>query len=361
MQNFSLSRIVLTFLLLILIFIFSPFNFTKTSDSFLDNQTLCEAIVTDINSSHSNQNSEIKVLVSDGKYKGEELNLNNTLVLDDSELPLKPNDSIQIFIQSDTNGKLNATIYNYVRDKSLLFLVGFFIVIIIVVGGVKGFYALLSIAFNVCIIYMILLPGLLSGYNPIKLTIICCLIISFFSLIIQNGLNKKTISCLIGTLGGVIIAGLVTFIMNNSLHVSIDYENFISLSKYSQDIQFNFQGILFSSIVIGALGANIDMSMSVATAMNELKENNPSISKYSLIKSGFSVGRDVIGTMTNTLILAYVGSAMVTLMIFLGYNVAFSYIINSQNISVEILRSLAGSIGIILSVPITVFARAYLN
>jgi uncharacterized membrane protein len=174
-------------------------------------------------------------------------------------------------------------------------------------------------------------------------------------------LNKKTISCLIGTLGGVIIAGIITFIMSNSLHVSINYEEFLSLSKYSPNIKFNFQGILFSSIVIGALGANLDMSMSVATSMNELKESNPSISKNLLITSGFNIGRDMIGTMANTLILAYVGSSIVTLMVFLGHNVNFSYIISLQDISVEILRALAGSMGMILSVPLTVFARVYMD
>ena len=243
----------------------------------------------------------------------------------------------------------------------MLYIVAFFIALVILIGGIKGLYAILSIAFNICIIYMLLLPGILSDYSPIKLTIICCLIISFFSLIIQNGLSKKTISCFIGTLGGVIIAGIITFIMSNSLHVSINYEEFLSLSKYSPNIKFDFQGILFSSIVVGALGANLDMSMSVATSMNELKESNPSISKNLLIQSGFNIGRDMIGTMANTLILAYVGSSIVTLMVFLGHNINFSYVISLEDISVEILRALAGSMGMILSVPLTVFARAYMD
>ena len=361
MNKFSLSRIMLTLLLLFLVFVFSPFNYNKTNDKFLDNKTICKAVVEDVNPSNSNENSKVKVLVSEGKYKGKEFTLENSLIINDSELPLKPNDIVQVSIQNDSNGELNATMSNYIREKPIFLLVTFFIILVILVAGVKGIYAVLSIAFNICIIYMLLLPGLLSGYNPIKLTIICCLIISFFSLIIQNGLNKKTISCLIGTLGGVIIAGIVTYMMSNSLHVSISSEEFTSLTKYSQSIKFDFQGILFSSIVIGALGANLDMSMSIATAMNELKESTTNISKKLLINSGLSVGRDVIGTMANTLILAYVGSSMVTLMIFLGYNIGFSYIINLQDIAVEILRSLAGSIGIILSVPLTVFARAYID
>ncbi|MDB2161052.1 YibE/F family protein [Clostridium sp. LQ25] len=361
MHNFSLSRIILTFILLILIFIFSPFNFTKTNDNFFDNKIICKALVENVTSSNSDTNSKVKLIISEGKYKGKEFTLENTLVVNDSELKLKSNDFVQVLIETDSNGNLNAQIYNYYREKTHCLLVSFFILLVLIIGGIKGLYSILSIFFNICIIYMILLPGLLSGYNPIKLTIICCLFISFFSLFIQDGFNKKTISCLIGTIGGVLIAGIVTHIMNNSLHVSINSEEFTALTRYSQNIQFDFQGILFSSIVIGALGANLDMSMSIATSMNEIKESNPNIPKQLLIKSGLSVGRDVIGTMSNTLILAYVGSALVSLMIFLGYNINFSYIINLQDIYVEILRSLAGSIGIILSVPLTVFTRAYMK
>lgn len=187
------------------------------------------------------------------------------------------------------------------------------------------------------------------------------LIIAFFSLIIQQGFSKKTFSSLIGTLGGVTTAGIVTAIMSNTLRITINSEEIIKLLKISQNTKFDFQAILFSSIVIGALGANIDMSMSVATAMNEVKESNKNISRGELISCGMNVGRDVIGTMTNTLVLAYVGSSLVIFMIFMAYNVDLGYITNLEDISIEILRSLAGSIGIILSVPLTVFARAFME
>lgn len=187
------------------------------------------------------------------------------------------------------------------------------------------------------------------------------LIIAFFSLIIQQGFSKKTFSSLIGTLGGVTTAGIVTAIMSNTLRITINSEEIIKLLKISQNTKFDFQAILFSSIVIGALGANIDMSMSVATAMNEVKDSNKNISRGELISCGMNVGRDVIGTMTNTLVLAYVGSSLVIFMIFMAYNVDLGYITNLEDISIEILRSLAGSIGIILSVPLTVFARAFME
>lgn len=148
-------------------------------------------------------------------------------------------------------------------------------------------------------------------------------------------------------MGGVTVAGIVTIIMSSSSQISINSEEAMKLLRIPQSIDFNFQSILFSSVVVGALGANIDMSMSVATAMNEIKESNKHISRGKLISCGINVGRDVIGTMSNTLVLAY--------------NVQFNYIINLEDISIEILRSLAGSISIVLSVPLTVITRAFME
>ncbi|NLZ48538.1 MAG: YibE/F family protein, partial [Clostridiales bacterium] len=288
-------------------------------------------------------------------------NINNTLMLSDNLLTLKKNDKIVLLINEYEDGSLDITTYQYVREKKILHLVLFFILLVLIVGGFKGVHAVLSVAFTIAVISILLIPRLIRGDNPITVTIICSLIIAFFSLIIQQGFSKKTFSSLIGTLGGVSIAGIVTLIMSKSLQVSINSEDAIGLMQVTQGYNFNFQALLFSSIVIGALGANIDMSMSIATAMNELKESTPSISRNDLIRAGMNIGRDVIGTMSNTLVLAYVGSALVSLMIFVGYNVNLSYIINLEDISMEILRSLAGSIGIILCVPLTVFARAFMD
>lgn len=299
--------------------------------------------------------------MEEGKYKGKEFAVDNTLVLQNNILTLKEKDEVILLIKEATEGELDIKTYEYVREKKLLYLVLFFILLIIVVGGIKGVHAILSVAFTIAVISVLLLPGLLTGYNPIKLTIICSFIIAFFSLIIQQGFSKKTFSSFIGTSGGVAVAGIVTLIMSKALQVSINSEEGMRLLRISENINFDFGAILFSSIVIGALGANIDMSMSVATAMNEIKNSNKNISKGELISCGMNVGRDVIGTMSNTLVLAYVGSSLVTFMLFMAYNVDFNYIINLEDISIEILRSLAGSIGIILSVPLTVFARAFIE
>ncbi|SCN23541.1 YibE/F-like protein [Clostridium sp. N3C] len=358
MNKLSILRIIFSILSLFLILTLSPFGI-KNDD--YNNKDLYRAVVLETLESDSTDTQKIKVLVEEGKFNGKEFNINNTLMLSDNLLTLKKNDKIVLLINEYEDGSLDITTYQYVREKKILHLVLFFILLVLIVGGFKGVHAVLSVAFTIAVISILLIPRLIRGDNPITVTIICSLIIAFFSLIIQQGFSKKTFSSLIGTLGGVSIAGIVTLIMSKSLQVSINSEDAIGLMQVTQGYNFNFQALLFSSIVIGALGANIDMSMSIATAMNELKESTPSISRNDLIRAGMNIGRDVIGTMSNTLVLAYVGSALVSLMIFVGYNVNLSYIINLEDISMEILRSLAGSIGIILCVPLTVFARAFMD
>lgn len=357
----TLFRLLLTLLLFLLLFIISPFHLNTDKGDPLTNEELINAKVIEVLESDSQSVQKVKVLVKEGEFKDKEFIVDNTLMMRNNKVILKKKDEVLLLIQGSDEENLTITTYQYVREKKLLHLALFFILLVVVIGGVKGVHAILSVGFTICVISVLLLPGLLSGKDPIKLTIMCSFLIAIFSLIIQHGFSKKTISSFVGTVGGVVTAGIVTLIMSNSLQVSINSEELMSLLRISQNINFNFQSLLFSGIVIGALGANIDMSMSVATAMNEIKESNKNITRAELIKCGMNVGRDVIGTMSNTLVLAYVGSAVVTFMIFIGYNIDFNYIINLEDISIEILRSLAGSIGIILSVPLTVFTRALME
>lgn len=361
MKVSSFLRAVCTILIFSLVFFLSPFDINIEKNESFNYREFSKARVTEVIKSDAPNTEKVKVIVKEGKHEGKEFIVDNTLVLMDNILHLNQNDEVLLSIKESSEGELEIITYEYIREKKLLYLVLFFIFLVIIVGKIKGVQAILSVAFTICVISVLLLPGLLSGYNPIKLTIICSLIIAFFSLIIQHGFSKKTFSSFIGTLGGVTVAGIITAIMSSSLQISVGSEEIVKLSKIPQNINFDFPSILFSSIVIGALGANIDMSMSVATAMNEIKENNNNISRNELISCGMNVGVDVIGTMSNTLVLAYVGSSLITFMIFIAYSVDFNYIINLQDISVEILRSLAGSIGIILSVPLTVFTRAFMD
>jgi uncharacterized membrane protein len=200
----------------------------------------------------------------------------------------------------------------------------------------------------------ILLPALLKGYHPILISVLICIAITVVTLTIISGFNKKTLSAIAGTSGGFIIAGIIALIVGYGAKLTgFGTEESRMLLFIPQDIDFNYQGILFAGIIIGALGAIMDVGMSVASSMHEIKEANPAIHTKDLIKAGMNVGRDVMSTMSNTLILAYTGGAIHLLLVIMAYGITFTEIINTDLIASEVLRALAGSIGLICAVPIT--------
>ncbi len=173
----------------------------------------------------------------------------------------------------------------------------------------------------------------------------------------MSGFNRKSAAAILGTSSGVIIAGIIAYVYINSARVSgVGTEDAQLLMDSLLKGTLNFKGILFGSILIGTLGAVMDISMSIASTMNELRENNPRISNGNIIKAGMSVGRDTIGTMTTTLVLAYISG---TVFLVLGYMVSkssFIDIINQDMIASDVIKTFASSIGLIFTIPITVFA-----
>ena len=358
LKKFSVGRLMATIFAIIIIILLMPIDNIISSSN---DDNLVKGTVVQVENYSENSTQQIKVLINQGELKGREFIVDNTLTLSNKMLELSSNDKVILIVSELEDGTMDLKTYQYVRQNKLMYLVIVFIILVLLVGGIKGINAVVSVGFTIAVISLVLIPRLLKGENPITWTIICSLIIAVFSLIIQQGISKKSVSSLVGTLGGIIVAGVVTIFMSGSLNVTINTEETVQLLRLSENVNYNFQYLLFAAIVIGALGANIDMSMSVASAMNEIKESNKMISKKEFIKAGMNVGRDVIGTMTNTLVLAYVGSTLATLMVFFGYNVSFTNIINLHDISIEILRSLSGSIGIILCVPLTVFTRVFIE
>lgn len=356
MRKKQLLRVVFTIIMVLIFYMFSPFASDSSEKSFTTDKGFYRVKITEID-----ENNMITAKILNGKYKDKSVILENRLSKADDPVLLKKSDKLLIFINDNDPNNITATIYQYIRDKSIAYLVLFFCLAVVIIAGMKGVCAIASIMFTVSVIMFIMLPNLVSGKNPILMTIIASLLIASFSLFIQNGINKKSFSALIGTLGGVVISGIVVAVMSHNLQISVNNEEFMHLSQIGMNIKYNYQQLLFCGIVIGSLGANIDMSMSVATSMNEIKKSNPGIKKSELFFSGMNVGKDVISTMCNTLILAYVGSSLISLMIFMGNNIDLLFIVNMPDILREVLKSMAGAIGILLSVPLTVATRIFIE
>lgn len=191
--------------------------------------------------------------------------------------------------------------------------------------------------------------------KPLLWAVIICSSASVITLFIISGKNKKTYTAILGTIGGVIIAGLFAFVAGKILRLSgLGNEDAQMLAFVPQYCKIDYQGLLFAGIMIGSLGAVMDVAMSISSSMWEIISVSPKISNKQLVKSGMNIGRDIIGSMSNTLVLAYVSTSIPVLLLFIIFSNGFTEIINLELLSAEILRAVSGSIGLICTIPITV-------
>ncbi|WMJ81025.1 YibE/F family protein [Clostridium sp. MB40-C1] len=300
---------------------------------------------------------QAKVIINSGSHKGENIVIVNSIDTANvaQEYLLNKGDEILLSIE-ESNGKIvKGYMYEYDRHKYLLYLVVIFIVLMILIGGSKGIKSTFTLCFTVFIILKIFPMLLLRGYNPIKTAIGMSIVITVVTLLIVSGSSRKTITAIIGTSCGAAVSGIIAIVVGDLAKITgYVTEEGQMLMYIPQDIKFDYKGLLFAAILMGALGAIMDVSMSIVSAMNEINEANPEMSATSLMRAGMSVGKDIMGTMSNTLILAYVGASLQSLILLFAYKISFIDIINQPTIATEILRALSGSIGLISSIPITV-------
>jgi len=274
---------------------------------------------------------------------------------------VQPGDRVLVSAEVVNGELINAHLADYARDQYLVYLIGGFVLALVVIGGLKGVKAVVTLLITGLAVGWVLLPLLLKGYNPIVLAVLVSAAVVALTFALVGGLGVKTLAATIGTTGGVMVAGMMAFLVGSAAQLSgFASDEAIALLYVPQEIQFDFRGILFAGIIIGAMGAVMDVGMSVASAMEEVKKANPAIRPRGLFSAGMNVGRDVMGTMANTLILAYTGAAIPLLLVFLAYDTPFLKIINLDMIATEVVRALAGSIGLILCVPLTAVAAALL-
>lgn len=174
-----------------------------------------------------------------------------------------------------------------------------------------------------------------------------------------NGVTKKSFVAGAGCTAGVLVAGIITLIMNAVMHMSGFSNEESTLIYYLNDEPLDLIALIFAAIVVGAVGAIMDVAMDIASSLNELASTVPDITHSQLIKSGFNIGRDIMGTMANTLVLAYIGSSLSCVILLYAYSSSLLDLFNMEMIATELLQALAGSIGIMLSIPLTTFISAY--
>lgn len=293
---------------------------------------------------------EVKLL--EGDYKGKIFRVYNSL--DALHNTYATQGLEAIFTVRKDNGKTVVWLYNLDRENKLYFLGAIFIGLVVLLGRLKGVKSILALVFTGTMIVYILLPLLFTGANPIIVSTIIASIVIIVSFLLIGDFNKKTYSAILGTICGVLIAGILSFAFGKLMDLNgINMPSGEQLLYIAKDYKLKVGGLLFVSILISSLGAVMDVAMSISSSVNEIYQHNLNISNKDLFKSAMAIGKDIVGTMINTLILAFAGGSLPLMMMIWGYGMVYRQFINIPTIAIEIVNALAGSIGIITAVPLT--------
>ena len=294
---------------------------------------------------------DLKVKMTEGESKGKTIEVTN-YITKVHQVIAKNNMSLIINIDSPTSVKPFYSVYNYDRSSSMIACVILLFAAIIWIGGGKGIKSILGLVYSLFIIIGILLPTVFSGYSPIIMSIVTAILSTTVTLLLLNGQSRKTFAAIISTTVGVFFALILFTVMSWMIHIdgfsSSEAEGLVLIQEATG---LKIKDVLFAGVLIASLGAIMDVGMSIVSALYEVYRHNTSLSARELFKSGIEIGKDMIGTMTNTLILAFTGSAFITLLVFISYKVQFNQLLNSNFMSIEIAQGLCGTFGIALTIP----------
>ena len=367
MKNKCCSILVCVFLLLVIASLARSFQADDVSKGIIYEKAVvvkmeAEQISDDLRDAGFFKKYKVTVKMKTGEYKGKLIQTDvytgqNPLF----DLDITPSDTVIVAYEKSPEG-LRVDIIDRDKSKPLLLLTIAFFISVVLLGRLKGIKALFSLIFTLFLVFVVMIPLLLKGHSPLISAILVSILSTIVTMLIVAGTNYKSYSAMIGTLGGVFIAGLLSVLCVAAMRLSglVEHES-VYLQLISE--QIDLRGILVCGIIIGALGAVMDVSISIASSITEVKQANPTLSLKALYRAGVNIGSDIIGTMTNTLILAYSGSSLTVMLLFVAQRADFPLIrvMNFDFIASEVLRALAGSIGMLTAIPITALTAAYFN
>ena len=298
--------------------------------------------------------------VTEGQYKDNTYEIKNNI----SRLynyKVEEGTKVVLILYKQNNGNMIWDVYGYDRSSMIYVLAGIFIIVVIIIGGVKGIKSLVSLMFTLVTVIFLMLPLMFRGVEPMLAAVVSATLSIIVTLSLVSGINKKTVTAIIGTISGVVISGIIAYIFGELTHSSgMTMNDTESLIYIAEGTNLKVKGIMFAGILIASLGAVMDVAMSISSSLFEIYEVNKNIKQIDLFKSSMNIGKDIIGTMTNTLILAFAGGSITTLILIFSSNLPYNKFINLEVLAIEIIQGLAGSIGIVLSVPITAAVGSYL-
>lgn len=364
----SRSRLIylLILILVIALSIVAAWELRKVQKTELTNtrgHSFEKAVVTEVLRDNVQQDGSrvgeqrVRVRLSSGSHRGEEIETSSPSGYLFGAPCVKG--MKVIIMQSVAGDTLVTSVYAQDRGSVVLIFALLYLLVLCWIGGKQGLRGALGLIYTVAAIFYLFIPLVYLGYSPFWMAVLVCLLTTFVSMTLIGGFSRKTLAATLGTSAGVIIAGLVA--MAFSLFSGISGWNVSNIEHlmtlwYTENIRVG--DLLFAGLLISALGAVMDVAMSISSTMQEILQQRPDISRKELIKAGFRVGRDMMGTDSNTLILAFAGGSVSVLLLNYAYQLPLLQIINSNNIGIAVMQGLAGSFGVALSVPSTVLLAA---
>ena len=351
--------IYLLFVCVFAVFVFKLNQVEKTELVVRTGQTFEKAEVTEILQDNLNSNGtrvgeqKVRVKMLTGARKGEKLDVTSSsgyLFGAACTVGMKV-----IVMQSVAGETTIASVYSQDREWVIYIFALLYLLALCVIGGKQGIKGCLGLIFTFFCVIFVYLPLVYLRFSPFWAAVFICFLTTLVTMYLIGGPTKKTCAATLGTLAGVVLAGLSAWCFSKASGISgynvSDIETLMTLWNTNR-IQVG--GLLFSGLLISCLGAVMDVAMSISSAIDEIYKQNSSLTRKELFKAGMRVGRDMMGTDSNTLILAFAGSSVSTLLLDYAYDLPYQQIINSNNIGIAIMQGLAGSFGIVLSVPLTV-------
>ena len=272
---------------------------------------------------------QIKLEILTGQYAHQQFEIKNSMSMLYSVHTKVGMKVIVSFNINENEVVTNLSVYTYKRNSVVYWMIAIFFALLIFIGRLKGLRSVLSIIFSIVVIFYFMIPSIINGFSPVISATISAALIIIVCLVIISGFNTKTYSAILGTICGVIIAGIVSYAFGHIAHLSgltAEYtENLLDLAQTSK---LNIKGLMYAVILISALGAIMDIGISIASAIFEIHSANPKLTKKQLFNSGMNMGKDIIGTMSNTLILAFAGSSFTLLIIIATANMQYIQISN---------------------------------
>ena len=304
---------------------------------------------------------ELEIEVLTGPWKGAVLETPNYLTIY-TNVDARVGTRIIVRLDADEQGQPYVlSIPNYNRVPMLLGLMAVFAGLLVLIGRRKGVMALIGLVYTLACLWFILVPMILRGADPVLVTVVIVALTAAASLLLLTGLSRKTLCATLGCVGGVAAAGLFAAAAGTVSPINgFNLPEAEELVLRAADQGLQISGLFVSGILVASLGAVMDVAMSIASACWELRQVDPKLPRTALFRSGMNIGRDAMGTMANTLILAFAGSSLNTLLLCQVYDYPLIQIFNADAIAVEMIRGVAGSIGILLTVPLVALLSARL-